>query len=73
MSRERPHNQGIVVGKVSGYNNKFKRMEITLTSELEVGDGIGFEGSRDSGTIVRGIYIGNRLEKESRQWGYYYY
>jgi putative protease len=65
MSRERPHNQGIVVGKVSGYNNKFKRMEITLTGELEVGDGIGFEGSRDAGTIVRGIYIGNILEKKA--------
>jgi putative protease len=65
MSRQRPHNQGIVVGKVSGFNNKFKRMEITLTGELEVGDGIGFEGSRDSGTIVRGIYIGNRLEKKA--------
>ncbi|MDK2827019.1 MAG: family peptidase, partial [Methanolobus sp.] len=65
MSRERPHNQGIVVGKVSGFNNKFKRMEITLTGELEVGDGIGFEGSRDAGTIVRGIYIGDRLEKKA--------
>ena len=65
MSRERPHNQGIVVGKVSGFNNKFKRMEITLTGELEVGDGIGFEGSRDAGTIVRGIYIGDKLEKKA--------
>ncbi len=65
MSRQRPHNQGIVVGKVTGFNNKFKRMEITLTRELEVGDGIGFEGSRDSGTIVRGIYIGNILEKRA--------
>ncbi|WP_321429978.1 DUF3656 domain-containing protein [uncultured Methanolobus sp.] len=65
MSRERPHNQGIMVGKVSGYNNKFKRLEITLTRELEVGDGIGFEGSKNSGTIVRGIYIGNRLEKKA--------
>ncbi|MBP1909671.1 DUF3656 domain-containing U32 family peptidase [Methanolobus bombayensis] len=65
MSRERPHNQGIMVGKVSGFNNKFKRLEITLTGELEVGDGIGFEGSKNSGTIVRGIYIGNRLEKKA--------
>ncbi|MDK2832897.1 MAG: family peptidase [Methanolobus sp.] len=65
MSRERPHNQGIMVGKVSGFNNKLKRMEITLAGELEVGDGIGFEGKRDAGTIVRGIFIGDRLEKKA--------
>jgi putative protease len=65
MSRERPHNQGILVGKVSGFNNKLKRMEITLAGELEVGDGIGFEGKRDAGTIVRGIFIGDRLEKKA--------
>jgi putative protease len=65
MSRERPHNQGIAIGKITGFNNKLNRMEITLTGELEVGDGIGFEGSRDCGTIVRGIYIWNRLEKKA--------
>ncbi|MDG6243929.1 MAG: DUF3656 domain-containing protein [Methanolobus sp.] len=65
MSRQRPHNQGIVIGEVTGFNNKLNRMEITLTRELEVGDGIGFEDSRDCGTIIRGIYIGNRLEKKA--------
>ena len=67
MSRERPHNQGIMVGEVTGYNNKFKRMEIRLIGALEVGDGIGFEGKNDSGTIIRGIYIGGSLEKKANK------
>ncbi len=65
MSRKRPHNQGIMIGKVTGYDNKFKKLEIRLSGELEVGDGIGFEGSRDSGTIIRGIYIDNILKKKA--------
>ncbi|WP_094227460.1 DUF3656 domain-containing U32 family peptidase [Methanolobus psychrotolerans] len=65
MSRERPHNQGIMVGKVKGYNQKFESLLIELTGELETGDGIGFEGYRESGTIVRGMFVDNRPVKSA--------
>ncbi|MDY0385893.1 MAG: U32 family peptidase [Methanolobus sp.] len=63
MSRQRPHNQGIIVGKVSGYNQKRSSILIELSKELEIGDGIGFEGYRESGTIIRGIFVDNEPVK----------
>ncbi len=65
MSRQRPHNQGIVVGKVRGYNQKRSSLLIELTGELELGDGIGFEGYRDSGTIIRGMFVDNEPVKNA--------
>ena len=65
MSRQRPHNQGIVVGKVSGYNQKRSSILIELSGELEVGDGIGFESYREAGTVIRGMYINNMPVKDA--------
>lgn len=65
MSRKRPHNQGIAIGKVTGYNRKYKNLIVELIDELEVGDGIGFEGYRESGTIIRGMFSNNRPVKKA--------
>ncbi|WP_292467910.1 U32 family peptidase [Methanolobus sp.] len=65
MSRERPHNQGIIVGKVSGYNQNRSSLLIELSGELEIGDGIGFEGYRESGTVIRGMHINNMPVKNA--------
>lgn len=66
MSRERPHNQGIVAGKVVGYNRKYESIIIEVTGQLELGDGIGFEGYRDSGAIIRGMFVDNEPVKIAR-------
>ncbi|WP_406660441.1 DUF3656 domain-containing protein [Methanolobus sp. ZRKC3] len=56
MSRERPYNRGILLGKVEAYDRKYRRLDLKLLDKLEVGDGIGFEGSRDAGAIVQRMY-----------------
>ena len=67
MSRKRPHNQGIVAGKVVGYNRKYESILIEVTGELELGDGLGFEGYRDSGAIIRGMFVDNNPVKIARR------
>jgi len=60
MSRENPHNRGIPVGTVIGYNRHLNRIRVKLSSPLRLGDGIMVENAEtrpeDKGKIVSTMY-----------------
>ncbi|MCQ1534547.1 peptidase U32 [Methanosarcina sp. KYL-1] len=60
MSRENPHNRGIPVGTVAGYDRRTKRVRIKLSGALRPGDGIMIENAEtrpeDKGKIVQAMY-----------------
>lgn len=60
MSRENPHNRGIPVGVVVGYNRRTKRARIKLSDSLRPGDGIMIEKAwakpEDKGQIITALY-----------------
>ncbi len=69
MSRIRPHNRGIHVGTVNGYDQKAGRISVKLSGRLNIGDGIGIDeavktvrnaGTARAGMIVRQMYEGGR-------------
>ena len=70
MSRKSPHNRGILIGTVTGYDRGNERLSVKLSGGLSSGDGIGIEGAvRTAGTvrtvrvgmIVHRMYAGGRL------------
>jgi putative protease len=65
MSRERPYNRGVRIGKVRGFDNKHKNLLLELSGELRAGDGIGFEAEQESGNIVRQMYKKGKPVKEA--------
>lgn len=65
MSRERPYNRGILLGKVEGYDRKYRTIKIRLNDELELGDGIGFEDNKEAGTIIQRMYCNEKVVKKA--------
>jgi putative protease len=65
MSRERPYNRGILLGKVESYDRKYRTIKIKLNDELELGDGIGFEDNKDAGTIVQRMYCNEKVVQKA--------
>ncbi|MDK2833377.1 MAG: family peptidase [Methanolobus sp.] len=65
MSRERPYNRGVPAGRVMGYDRKGRNLTLELTEILRTGDGIGFEGEEDSGTVVQAMYSGGKPVREA--------
>ena len=65
MSRERPYNRGVRIGKVKGFDNKRRNLLLELSGELNVGDGIVFEAEQESGSIVRQMYKKGKPVKEA--------
>ncbi|HIE31847.1 MAG TPA: hypothetical protein EYP67_05645 [Methanosarcinales archaeon] len=71
MSRKSPHNRGIFVGTVTGYNPGKRRLSVKLSGRLSRGDGIGIEegfgtvGMIGAGAVVRQMYEGGRLTDHS--------
>jgi len=53
MSKEKPNNRGLYVGKVLGYNSKAKKLKIKLEKTLKKGDGINIGGGQ-IGRIIKG-------------------
>ncbi len=69
MSRTSPHNRGIHVGTVNGYDQRAGRISVKLSGKLNIGDGIGIDeavktvrnaGTARAGMIVRQMYEGGR-------------
>ncbi|WP_406655862.1 DUF3656 domain-containing protein [Methanolobus sp. ZRKC2] len=65
MSRERPYNRGVNIGKVTGYDKKHRQLTLELTGPLKAGDGIGFETEQESGTTIQQMYKKGKLTKEA--------
>ncbi len=65
MSRNRPYNQGIAIGRVLGYDGRGKILNLELSGPLRSGDGIGFEGTGESGMTVQAMYAGGKPVKEA--------
>jgi len=65
MSRDRPYNQGIAIGRVLGYDGRGKTLNLELSGPLRSGDGIGFEGTGGSGMTVQAMYAGGKTVKEA--------
>ncbi|MCK4624210.1 MAG: DUF3656 domain-containing protein, partial [Phycisphaerae bacterium] len=63
MSRKSPHNRGILIGTVTGYDRGKGRLSVKLSGRLSSGDGIAVRtaGTAGSGMIVRRMYAGGRL------------
>ncbi|UGV41984.1 DUF3656 domain-containing protein [Methanococcoides orientis] len=57
MSREQPYNRGVVAGTVVGYNGDDRRIIVELSTELELGDGIGAEGLENAGENITRIVL----------------
>lgn len=60
MSRENPHNRGILAGTVTGYNKRSNRICIKLSQPLRLGDGIIVENAKtraeDKGKIISSMH-----------------
>ncbi len=67
MSRERPYNRGILLGKVETYDRKYRTLKIRLNDKLEIGDGIGFEDKKEGGTIVQRMYKNEKVVKKAEK------
>jgi putative protease len=65
MSRNRPYNQGIAIGRILGYDARGKILNLELSGPLRSGDGIGFEGTGESGMTVQAMYAGGKPVKEA--------
>lgn len=65
MSRERPYNRGVPAGRVIRYDRKGRNLTLELAEALRTGDGIGFEGEEDSGTVIQIMYSGEKPVKEA--------
>ena len=65
MSRKNPHNRGIQVGVVVGYDRRMKRVRIKLSDNLRPGDGIMIEKAwakpEDKGQVITAIYTEHGL------------
>ncbi|MDW7733475.1 MAG: DUF3656 domain-containing protein [Methanolobus sp.] len=65
MSRERPYNRGVRIGKVAGYDKRRSQLTLELTGPLKAGDGIGFEEEQESGTTIQQMYSNGKPIKEA--------
>ncbi|KGK99008.1 hypothetical protein LI82_02950 [Methanococcoides methylutens] len=67
MSREQPYNRGVVAGTVVGYNSDDRRIIVELSTELELGDGIGAEGLENAGeNITRMVLDGKEVDSGTK-------
>ena len=60
MSRENPHNRGVLAGTVLGYDGRLNRIRVKLSRPLRLGDGIMVENAEarpeDKGQIILSMY-----------------
>ena len=66
VSGDYPGNKGILIGKVTHYNRKQKRVRILLSDELSQGDSIVFEDI-DKGRPVNKLYYQNKLINHAKK------
>lgn len=65
MSRHRPYNRGVTVGRVLDHDRRSRSMTIELTGTLSVGDGIGSDEGDGSGAVVQFMYSKGRAVKDA--------
>lgn len=66
INAEFPRNKGVFLGKVLGYNEKMRTIEILLEDRLRVGDGIDIRGDGGFGYTVTNLYVNKKEVKEAR-------
>lgn len=68
ISKEKPNNRGLYLGKIYSIDNKSKKMHVLLEESLEIGDGIEVwtEDKNNSGMQVSHIEMNNREVKRAK-------